>query len=219
MTPILWLCTVVVVCVNVSHAQFTQLNSTRCYYWSNWGSFSALTACDATCGAGSQQRQRTRACLRPAYRPPPGCRFDEVEQETTTCNSGIACTGTVGIWASWTAGTCSQFCGQGTLVSTRTRSCTPTGLCDEPLTETRTEACTGQGGNCVKRCTHYQTFIYNFGNPISHICLRGSYLQITCPLQPKALLSTCRGDYVKCQVYRQVERYCFRPTFKYTHWG
>ncbi len=108
--------------------------------WSAWSLWSDTTSCTASCGGGTLQQTRTRACNNPA--PAHGgaeCSGATSENQTIACGTG-ACpiNGGWNSWSAWTNTTsCTVSCGGGTLQQTRTRAC------DNPAPAFGGAACSG----------------------------------------------------------------------------
>ncbi|CAD5120039.1 DgyrCDS8620 [Dimorphilus gyrociliatus] len=109
-----------------TQTRYVGCNLYPCPKHGGWSLWSTWTSCTATCGSGTQFRQRS--CNNPTpYFGGLYCKGDH--NETTPCQTATECS-TDGGWSTWEAWSmCSKTCGLG--VTTRIRKCdnpTPQGL-------------------------------------------------------------------------------------------
>ena len=98
---------------------FKSSNQSPCKCQGTIGQWSEWSQCSATCGEGTQQRQRR--CIGPG-----DCDGLGDLEEERECPGLSPCKGTLGQWSEWSQ--CSATCGQGT--QQRQRRCIGPGDCD-----------------------------------------------------------------------------------------
>ncbi|OWF55826.1 Hemicentin-1 [Mizuhopecten yessoensis] len=107
-------------------------SSTECQC-SEWDTWSGFSACSKHCGRGKQGRSRTRHCNQTVAMTSQGevsCTRHATQYRfcnTQDCGCDVVCSP----WSGWTNGTCSVFCGGGSLPRTRYRKCQGNQGCPE----------------------------------------------------------------------------------------
>ncbi|XP_069141449.1 A disintegrin and metalloproteinase with thrombospondin motifs adt-1-like [Argopecten irradians] len=131
-----------VLCINAGYTRAeenddidddTNIHSSPECECSDWDAWSDFSACSKHCGGGKQGRSRTRHCNKTVVMTSQGemaCTRNRTQYRhcnTQDCGCDVVC----GAWSEWTNGTCSVYCGGGSLPRTRYRKCQGNQGCPE----------------------------------------------------------------------------------------